>query len=109
MSDIDWTVLGPGMVGIPVLGALLWYLAPRLLRWWHLRRVYQPGVAGFHPPHPVRMRPEAPEDEPSSPLELLPPTVGVGSFAEGAPSPNTTPVHVLNTHRRSVTIQTPDA
>lgn len=87
MNGLDWATVAPGLLGLPVLGGLLYWGLPRLLRCWRMRHVWtEPGVpsvgaamGGFRPHVPVRFH--SPNgSEPTSPQELLPHTTAVGSF-----------------------------
>lgn len=94
---MDWVWLGSGVLGLPVLGLLLYCCLPRLLRWWHL---LSPSPPTNVPPNlsflgarrmgvPVRFpNVEMEPVEPTSPQELLPPTVTVGSFLSPVPTPH---------------------
>lgn len=95
---MDWTTWGPCVAAIPILGGLLYWLGPRLYRWWQFRRlvglpILRPGGGGQ--PLPVRFGttvPESPLRPP--PVELLSLTPAVGSFGgETLQSPDNTPRH----------------
>lgn len=95
---MDWTVLGPGMATVPVLGAFVYLVVwPRIRLWWQMRHVGPGGApTAFRPNIPVRLHPLTRSDtEPASPVDLLSSTSAVGSFfpREESPSPATTPTH----------------
>lgn len=85
---MDW-VVWPGLASIPVVFAALYFLGPRILQWWRMRRVMDTML--------------------TAPRDVLPPAIGfpqtrfidpsgitrttvVGSFPEDSPSPACTPV-----------------
>lgn len=92
---MDWT-LWPGVAAIlPVIGLGLWYLGPRLLRWWRVRNAWRYPTSlpvGFRTGVGVGF--DSPGQEPTSPVELLPTTTAVGSFA-GPSVPYPTPTNTI--------------
>ena len=94
---MDWTTWGPGVAAIPILGGLLYWLGPRLYRWWQFRRlmglpILRPGGGGGQP-LPVRFGTTVPDRlSRPPPVELLSLTPAVGSFGgETLQSPDNTP------------------
>ena len=100
---MDWTTWGPVVAAIPILGGLLYWLGPRLYRWWQFRRwmglpILRPGGGGGQP-LPVRFGTTTMATVPESlsrppPVELLSLTPAVGSFI-GHSVPYPTPTNTL--------------
>ena len=84
--DAPQTLIWPGLVSVPVLVGLLWWLAPRLWSWWQNNR--PPPNRPVSPPH--QNGPGTPVFEGVNPYLCR--NQGSDQWGDGSPSPPSSPL-----------------